>query len=102
MRTPRDREFDRGNVSSVRCRYKIPSGPTRHNGELTPGEVAERLGISKNAVYYWIRHGHLQARPGAAGRLLVPFEPNIEQELRQRVANSGHFKTQTRRTGGAV
>ena len=102
VRTPRDREFDRGNVSSVRCRYKIPSGPTRHDGELTPGEIAERLGISKNAVYYWIRHGHLQARPGAAGRLTVPFGPDIEQELRQRVANSGHFKTQPRQTGGAV
>jgi DNA invertase Pin-like site-specific DNA recombinase len=99
VRTPRGRTFDRGNVSSARCRYKIPSGPARHDGELTPGEIAARLGISKNAVYYWIRHGQLQARRGAAGRLAVPYGPDIEQELRQRVANSGHFKTQQRRTG---
>ncbi len=102
VRTPRGRPFDRGNVSSVRCRYNIPSGPPRHDGELSPGEIAKRLGISKNAVYYWIRHGQLQARRGAAGRLTVPFGPDIKQELRQHVANSGHFKTQMRRTGGAV
>lgn len=102
VHTPRGRPFDRGNVSSVRCRYKIPSGPVRHDGELTPGEIARRLGISKNAIYYWIRHGQLQSRRGAAGRLTIPYGPEIEQELRQRVANSGHFKTQHRRTGGAV
>ena len=102
VRTPRGRQFDRGNVSSVRCRYKIPSGPVRHNDELTPGEIAQRLDISRSAVYYWIRHGQLQARRGAAGRLVIPFGPDTEQELRQRVANSGHFKTQQRRTGGAL
>jgi DNA invertase Pin-like site-specific DNA recombinase len=102
VHTPRGRPFDPGNVSSVRCRYKIPSGPSRRDGELTPGEIAQRLEVSRGAVYYWIRHGQLQARRGAAGRLSIPFGPDIEQELRQRIANSGHFKTQTRRTGGAV
>ena len=48
-----------------------------------------------NAVYYWIRHGQLHARRGAAGRLTIPYGPDIEQELRQRVANSDHFKPNT-------
>jgi excisionase family DNA binding protein len=102
VRTPRGRSFDRGNVSSVRCRYKIRSGPSRRDDELTPGEIAGLLGVSRNVVYYWIRHGHLQARRGAAGRLTIPFGPDIEQEFRRRVANSGHIKTQTRQIGGAV
>ncbi len=102
VRTPRGRPFDRGNVSSVRCRYKIPSGPARRDAELTPGEIAQRLGVSRTTVYYWIRHGQLQARHGAAGRLSIPFGPDVEQELRERIANSGHIKTQTTQTGGAV
>ncbi len=102
VRTPRGRPFTEVNVSSVRCRYNIPSGPLSRDGELTPGEVAALLGVSRNTVYYWIRHGQLQARHGAAGRLTIPFGPDIEQEFRARVANSGHIKTQTRRTGGAV
>jgi DNA invertase Pin-like site-specific DNA recombinase len=92
VRTPRGRQFDRGNVSSLRCRYKIPSGPARRDGELTPGEIAQRLGVSNNAVYYWIRHGQLQARRGAGGRLNIPFGPDIEQGFHERVANSGHIK----------
>jgi len=102
MRTPRGRPFDERNVKSLRCRFKIPSGPFRQDGELTPTEIAERLGVSRNTVHYWIRHGQMQARRGAAGRLSVPFGPDIEQEFRHRVANSGHIKTQHRRTGGAV
>ncbi len=102
LRTPRGRPFDEANVSSVRVRYKIPSGPTRRDGELTPAQVAQRLGVSRPTVYYWIRHGQLQARQGAAGRLSIPFGPDIEQEFRGRVANSGHIKTQTRRTGAAL
>jgi len=102
IRTPRDRLFDEANVRSVRVRYKIPSGPTHRDGELTPAQVANRLGVSRPAVYYWIRHGQLQARRGAAGRLTIPFGPDIEQELRHHVANSPHIKTQTQRTGGAV
>ena len=100
--TPHGRPFDEANVSSVRVRYKIPSGPTRREGELTPAEVAQRLGVSRPAVYYWIHHGQLQARRGAASRLTVPFGSDIEQELRQRVANSNHVKPLQRRTGGAL
>ncbi len=35
VRTPRGRPFDESNVKSLRCRYKIPSGPPRQDGELT-------------------------------------------------------------------
>jgi len=102
IRTPRDRPFDEANVRSARVRYKIPSGPSSRDGELTPAQVAHRLGVSRPAVYYWIRHGQLQARRGAAGRLTIPFGPEIEQEFRHHVANSAHIKTQTPLTGAAV
>jgi DNA invertase Pin-like site-specific DNA recombinase len=102
IRTPRDRPSDEANLRPPRVRYKIPSGPSRRDGELTPAQVADQLGVSRPAVYYWIRHGQLQARRGAAGRPTIPFGPEIEQQLRQHVANSAHVKTQTRPTGRAV
>ena len=102
IRTPLGRPFNEANVQSVRYRYKIPSGPTRRDSELTAREIAERLGVSASVVYEWIRHGQLQGRRGAAGRLSIPFGPEIEQELRQRATNSGHNQTRHARTGGAV
>ena len=102
IRTPRGRAFNEHNVIWVRARYKIPSGPARRDSELAPDEVAERLGVSRSAIYYWIRHGQMHARRAAAGRLRIPFGPDIEHEFRQRVASSVRVKTQTRQTGDAV
>ena len=67
-------------------------------------EVAERLGISDSAVYYWISHDQLPARRGAANRLCVPFSPEIEQACQERIANSSHITTptETATAGGAV
>ena len=102
IRTPHGRPFNEANVQSVRYRYNIPSGPSRRDGELTPRAIAERLGVSTSVVYDWIRRGRLQGRRGAAGRLSIPFGPEIEQELHHRLANSSHIQTQQRRTRGAV
>ena len=40
----------------------------------------------------------LPARRGRANRLCIPFPPEVEQDCRQRVANSAHIPTQTQTT----
>ena len=53
----------------------IPAAPEPAfaDDELTPRQLADRLGVSRSAVYYWIRHDQLQARqaPGGPHRGLV-------------------------------
>jgi DNA-binding transcriptional regulator YiaG len=59
--------------------------------ELSVGEVAAVLGISTNVVYYWIERLHIESRRGRGGRLFVPFNPEIEQSCRARIAASVHL-----------
>jgi DNA invertase Pin-like site-specific DNA recombinase len=104
LRSPRGRRFDAAGVKSVRHRYKIPQGPFHRHGELRPPAIAKRLEISESTIYSWIRRGTLQSRRGPGGRLWVQFGPDVEQECRERIANSGHItpKTKDRFNGGAV
>ena len=103
-RTGTGRPFDPAAAQWLRWRHQIPSPPTLAPGELSVREVAERLDISAGAIYYWISHGQLDARRGAANRLCVPFSPEIEQACRDRIANSSHIPTPTETitAGGAV
>lgn len=95
LRTGTGREFDENAVRWVRYAHRVPSPPRLEPGELTVRQVAQRLGVSDGAVYYWIGHGQLTARRGAANRLCIPFGPDIEQACRERVANSAHITTTT-------
>ena len=103
QRTGTGRPFDPAAAQWLRWRHRIPSPPLAP-GELSVREVAERLGISDSAVYYWISHDQLPARRGAANRLCVPFSPEIEQACQERIANSSHITTptETATAGGAV
>ncbi len=91
LRTGHGRPFDAKAVRWVRYRHEVPSPPTHAPDELAVAEVAERLGVSAGAVYYWIQHGLLAARRGPANRLYIPFGPEVEQACRERVANSAHL-----------
>jgi hypothetical protein len=51
---------------------------------------------SESTIYDWIRRGTLQARRGPGGRLWVQFGSDIEQECRERTANSGHITAKTK------
>jgi DNA invertase Pin-like site-specific DNA recombinase len=103
IRTGAGLPFNAQAVRFVRRAYKIPNTPARQGRDLTVAKVAERLGISPGAIYYWIRHGQLAARRGHDHRLRIPFGPAVEQECRERIANSGHMpETKTIATGGAV
>jgi DNA invertase Pin-like site-specific DNA recombinase len=59
--------------------------------ELTVGEVAAILEISTNVVYYWIERHHIDSRRGPAGRLYIPFDPDVEATCRSRIAASVHL-----------
>ncbi len=56
--------------------------------ELTPAQVADRLGISRDAIYNWMTHGHLPARYGPGGHAYMHFTPQVEAECWQRIARS--------------
>src|SRR6266498_583020 len=98
------RPFDVKAVRWLRHVHKVPAPAPFQAGELSVAEVAERLGISANAVYYWVQHGQLQARRTPAGRWCVPFAPQVEAACRQKIAGSAHLTppTPTTPAGGAV
>ncbi len=98
LHTGTGQPFDEAAVRWVRYAHRIPSAPLLQAGELTVNEVAERLGVSPGAIYDWINNGHLAARRGRANRLCIPFPLEVEQDCRQRVANSAHVPTRTRTT----
>jgi excisionase family DNA binding protein len=103
LRTGTGRPFDANAISHLRTDHHLPPQPLLANGELTVSQVAKRLGISRGAVYYWIAHGQLEAHRGHGHRVCIPFPPHVEQQCRQRIADSYHFpKTKTTTAGGAV
>jgi len=98
LRTGTGLPFDERAVRWVRYTHRVPSPPLLQAGELTVGQVAERLGVSPGLIYDWIRNGQLAARRGRANRLCIPFPPEVEQDCRQRAANSAHLPSQTQTT----
>jgi predicted DNA-binding transcriptional regulator AlpA len=92
-------------VQWIRWRHKIPYPTTwAHDGELTVHQIAQNLGVSDATIYDWINTSKLAARRGPGNRLYIPFDADVEQACRERVANSVHLPTQTkiRAAGGAV
>ena len=105
LRTGTGGPFAAGHVQWIRWRHKIPYPATWANdGERTVSQIANELGVSDATIYDWITTGKLTARRGPANRLYIPYGPDVEQECRQRVANSVHLPTETkiRAAGGAV
>jgi DNA invertase Pin-like site-specific DNA recombinase len=96
LTTGTGRPFDLTAVRWLRFAYRIPSPPPpRAEAELTVADVAARLGIARDAVYYWIECGHLVARRDDRGRLYVPFSAGVEKACRQRVVTSAHLRLRT-------
>jgi len=97
--------FAATHVQWIRWRHKIPYPATMaRDGELTVRQLAERLDVSTGVIYAWIQARKLIARHGPGNRLYIPFDPEVEQQCRQLVANSVHLpdQTKTRSAGGAV
>ena len=100
LRTGRGRPFDHDAVGHIRRRHNLPSPPQSPLApdEITPRQLAERLGVSNAAVYYWIRYGQLDARRTERGQLCIPFGPDVEHALREHIARSAHINTTTQIT----
>jgi hypothetical protein len=54
--------FTRSSISWIRCKHKIPPVDKKKPDELTVNDVAQRYGVSRSVVYYWIERGLLPAR----------------------------------------
>ena len=83
-------------ATEAACRARVDASPwTRRPDDApptaddrTPADIARHLGISRDAVYTWIRRGYLPARRGPGGRTFVPFTAGIEADCWQRIATS--------------
>ena len=84
--------FNERIVCGLRSRYRVPAASALRDGELTVSQIAERLGISKTAIYHWIARGTLPARRGYHNQLCIPFPPEVEQQCRERVSNSPRLR----------
>jgi excisionase family DNA binding protein len=96
MKTGMGRSFDVAAVKWVRYTHRVPSPSPFQPGEMRVDEVAARLAISADAVYYWIEHGQLAARRTTSGRLCVSFTSEVEAACRNRVADSHHLRLESR------
>ena len=98
--TARGRPFDHDAVGHIRRRHNLPSPPQSPLAlnEITPRQLAQRLGVSNAAIYYWIRYGQLNARRTNRGQLCIPFSPKVEHALRERIARSAHINPTTQIT----
>lgn len=85
------RPFTNDAVSSLRHYHHIPPPGLLEPGEITVAEAARRLGVSHGAVIHWISRGSLDARQGLNNRWCIPFDPDVEQACRQRLAASVHL-----------
>jgi hypothetical protein len=80
-------------AGNLRHYQHIPYPGLLRDGERTPHQIAEHLGVSTGTVHQWITTRFLAARRGPADRWCVPFPPEVEQACRDRAANSGHQHT---------
>jgi DNA invertase Pin-like site-specific DNA recombinase len=87
--------FNAALVQWIRYAYDIDQLQPLAPGELSVKQVAAHLGIAEDALYSWISQGHVAVRHAAGGRLCIPFTPEVEQTLRQRIANSNHIRLRT-------
>jgi len=78
----------------------------RQSGELSIAEVAARLKVKPDVVYYWAERDYLPTRRGKSGRRWVAFTPELEAACRARITASyklpEHVKAAHRTEGIAV
>jgi len=90
-RTGKGRPFDVDAVQWIRHVHKIPTPGPLAPGEVAVADAAQRLGISADAVYYWIKAGHLPARRGPGNRLAITWNTDTEAACHARIASSAHL-----------
>jgi len=89
-RTGTGQPFDGVAAANLRSYHHIPYPGLLDDGELTPRQVARRIGVSTGTIHYWINAGYLPARRGPAGRWAIPFPPETEAACLERAKGSAH------------
>jgi predicted DNA-binding transcriptional regulator AlpA len=89
-RTGTGQPFDGVAAGNLRSYHHIPYPGLLEDGELTPRQVAQLIGVSTGTIHYWINAGYLPARRGPASRWCIPFPPQVEAACRDRAAGSAH------------
>ncbi|MEY9895810.1 DNA invertase Pin-like site-specific DNA recombinase [Catenulispora sp. MAP12-49] len=106
LSTGKGRPFDVKAVKWARHTLKVPAPRTQPllDGEVTVRQAAAELGISADAVYYWLHNAQVPARKDPSGRWCIPWTADNQQIYRQRLAESFRLdpETPTTTTGGAV
>jgi hypothetical protein len=98
------RPFDVAAVRWLRHVHRIQVPSPLAPGEVTVAEVATTLRITEGVVYYWIKHGQLEARQDDRGRWCVPFSLEVKETCHQWLLASTRIKPRTLdlTAGGAV
>jgi hypothetical protein len=75
LKTGKNLLFTPRHVAGVRGIYKIftPRTMAVREDEISVKQAAQILGIPADAVYNWIRHEQVPARPGPGGRWCIPW-----------------------------
>jgi DNA invertase Pin-like site-specific DNA recombinase len=89
-RTGTGQPFDGVAAANLRHYHRIPYPGLLAQGELTPRQVAKRIGVSVGTIHYWINAGFLPARRGPANRWCIPFPAEVESACRDRASGSAH------------
>ncbi|MYS82017.1 hypothetical protein [Embleya scabrispora] len=63
---------------------------TRDESELSVQQAAVRLGVPPAAVAYQIRTGRLHARHGPTGRVIIPWNDQVESDVRTQLERPRH------------
>lgn len=81
--------FNKRRVQWIRYKYKIPAPVLKHPEEITVKELAEKFGVSKQMVYYWIERKIITARRlNACSPYWITIDSEKEKELVEWVRNS--------------
>ncbi|MDQ6615264.1 MAG: helix-turn-helix domain-containing protein, partial [Actinomycetota bacterium] len=82
----------RAHIAASRQIHRNP-GSDRQPGpdECTPAQLAAHLGISRDAVYNWIRRGYLAARHGPGGHAYINLTPQVQAACQRRIAESAQL-----------
>jgi excisionase family DNA binding protein len=93
LKTNKGNRYTIASIKWIRHKHNIPRADDRKAGESTVKELAQRLGVSRGVVYYWIETGVIAGRRTNAGSpYMLAITPEIEHELAQRVAQSSRLK----------
>ena len=95
LRSSTGKSFTLPMVKWICYRYGIVAASFMRPEELTVQQLAHRLGISPNVVYYWIERQVVDARKlDGRGPWWITLDPAKEQQLRNWVRTSGHLRGQ--------